>query len=450
MRSLVSANQAMGLVMFSDVAYELLPAELPAEPRSSSSCVSSLRGACDEAARRSSGRAPGASSAAAPGSRPVSPPASNALRRAGVPHGSLVLMSDLNDSQERPGRTRRRSARRCGGRMYPVRIVPINASPSERPALRRPLRPRARSSGHRPSGHPRSCAPSRSRPPRPGRCSPSASCSSGCSPRTSASTLALFRSRSHESAYAGARPLVAAVGPALRWQWFSSLFALRRARLAGQRSRKTTSASGPNARHTGLWRSPAILPGDPARALLGLGDALAYRRALQLFWLSNVGASTGGQADLGATRVAAEIELQKLMTTGATAEERSTAANLLGVLTVITPEDSATQKAEIATAKRYFTQAVDDDPTNYAPKLNLELVLRIERPRKSHPGSGRPRRLRLRRRERRRRGRRRPLMGFSQFLTPLDALFALAAADPARGPLAVALPAWSVPAASSR
>ncbi|MFZ0342786.1 MAG: hypothetical protein WAL31_10675 [Gaiellaceae bacterium] len=135
--------------------------------------------------------------------------------------------------------------------------------------------------------------------------------------------------------------------------------------------------------HTGLWRSPAILPGDPARALLGLGDALAYRRALQLFWLSNVGASTGGQADLGATRVAAEIELQKLMTTGATAEERSTAANLLGVLTVITPEDSATQKAEIATAKRYFTQAVDDDPTNYAPKLNLELVLRIERPPKS-------------------------------------------------------------------
>jgi hypothetical protein len=135
--------------------------------------------------------------------------------------------------------------------------------------------------------------------------------------------------------------------------------------------------------YIGLWRSPAVLPGDPARALLGLGDALAYRRGLQLFWLSNVGASTGGQADLGATRAAAETELQELTTTGASAEERSTAANLLGVLTVITPEDSATQKAEIATAKRYFTQAVDDDPTNYAPKLNLELVLRIQRPPKS-------------------------------------------------------------------
>jgi hypothetical protein len=135
--------------------------------------------------------------------------------------------------------------------------------------------------------------------------------------------------------------------------------------------------------HTGLWRSPAALPGDPARILLGLDDALAYRRGLQLFWLSNVGASTGGQADLGATRAAAETELQKLMTTGTSAEERSTAANLLGVLTVITPEDSATQKEEIATAKHYFTRAVNEDPTNYAPKLNLELVLRLQRPTKS-------------------------------------------------------------------
>ena len=40
------------------------------------------------------------------------------------------------------------------------------------------------------------------------------------------------------------------------------------------RSRATTSASGRDPRTTTLWRSPAILPGDPARALLGLGDAL--------------------------------------------------------------------------------------------------------------------------------------------------------------------------------
>ncbi|HEU5245444.1 MAG TPA: hypothetical protein VFU33_13690 [Gaiellaceae bacterium] len=133
--------------------------------------------------------------------------------------------------------------------------------------------------------------------------------------------------------------------------------------------------------HVGLWRSPAVVPGDPARSLLGLDDALSYRRALQLYWLQRGGASTGGQADLAATRVAAETLLQRLMTSAATRGERSNAANLLGVMTVNAPENSATQKAEIATARRYFQQAVIADPTNYDAKINLELLLRV-----AHPG----------------------------------------------------------------
>ena len=133
--------------------------------------------------------------------------------------------------------------------------------------------------------------------------------------------------------------------------------------------------------HVGLWRSPATLLGDPARSALGLDDALSYRRAVQLFWLSQKGASTGGQADLAATTVAAETQLQRLMTSAVTARERSNAANLLGVMTVNAPENSATQKEEIATARRYFQQAVIADPTNYGAKLNLELLLRV-----AHPG----------------------------------------------------------------
>lgn len=132
--------------------------------------------------------------------------------------------------------------------------------------------------------------------------------------------------------------------------------------------------------HIGLWRSPALLPGDPARSVLGLDDALSYRRAVQLYWFSTVGASTGGQADLAATRVAAETKLQTLMTTAATAEERSTAANLLGVMTVTAPSNSSTQKAEIATARNYFERAVKADPRNYGAKLNLELLLRVAHP----------------------------------------------------------------------
>jgi hypothetical protein len=135
--------------------------------------------------------------------------------------------------------------------------------------------------------------------------------------------------------------------------------------------------------HIGLWRSPAVLPGDPARSVLGLDDALSYRRAVQLFWLSQIGSSTGGQADLAATRVEAQADLQALMTSAPTARERSSAANLLGVMTVTAPANSPTQKAEIATAKAYFQQAVVEDPTNYNAKINLEVLLRVAHPGKS-------------------------------------------------------------------
>ncbi len=135
--------------------------------------------------------------------------------------------------------------------------------------------------------------------------------------------------------------------------------------------------------HIGLWRSPAILPGDPARSILGLDNSLSYRQALQLYWFSTVGSSTGGQADLAATRVDAESKLQDLLTTADTAQERSTAANLLGVMTVTAPSNSSTQKEEIATARNYFVRAVRTDPSNYDAKLNLELLLRVAHPGKS-------------------------------------------------------------------
>lgn len=141
------------------------------------------------------------------------------------------------------------------------------------------------------------------------------------------------------------------------------------------------------ASHVGLWRTPAALPGDPARSLLGLGDALAYRRALQLFWYSRVGADPESRQDIVAIRVDATDRLETLMTSAATAAERSNAANLLGVLTVTTPaSDVETQTQTLRRAAGYFQDAIGADPTNYAAKLNLELVLRLRRPGKSRFG----------------------------------------------------------------
>jgi hypothetical protein len=139
--------------------------------------------------------------------------------------------------------------------------------------------------------------------------------------------------------------------------------------------------------HVGLWSSPAVLPGDPARVLLGVGDAVAYRRALQLFWFSRVGYNPQGQQDVPATRVEAQDQLAQLMGTARTGEERSTAANLLGVLTVTTPvADGSALTQTLRRAAEYFQRAIGEDSANYAAKLNLELVLRLQRPGKSRFG----------------------------------------------------------------
>jgi hypothetical protein len=54
----------------------------------------------------------------------------NALKRAGTPHGTLVLMSDLNDSQDdRDALVAVADALRQAH--VPIRIVPINAAPSD-------------------------------------------------------------------------------------------------------------------------------------------------------------------------------------------------------------------------------------------------------------------------------------------------------------------------------
>jgi hypothetical protein len=141
--------------------------------------------------------------------------------------------------------------------------------------------------------------------------------------------------------------------------------------------------------HSGqsLWRSPAILPGDPAEHLVGLGSALAYRRALQLFLITQVGVAHISSGSVSETRVSTENDLQTVADSANTGAERSRAANLLGVMTITTPSaDSATQVQTLERAVAYFQQAVEADPANYQAKANLELVLRLERPAKTRFG----------------------------------------------------------------
>ena len=136
-----------------------------------------------------------------------------------------------------------------------------------------------------------------------------------------------------------------------------------------------------------LWRSPAILPGDPARVLLGMDDGLAYRHALQLFWLSEIATGHSASGSLTQIRIDTQERLQTLAESASTGAERSAAANFLGVMTVTTPAaDSATQAQTFTRAAAYFRAAIADDPADYPAKVNLELMLRLKKPDKSRFG----------------------------------------------------------------
>jgi hypothetical protein len=141
--------------------------------------------------------------------------------------------------------------------------------------------------------------------------------------------------------------------------------------------------------HNDLWKPATILPGDPAGRVMQTSDTLAWRRALQSFWYTHIGANPQSQQDLPKLRARAQEQLLGLMTTATTPVERSGAANLLGVLVITTPISAGSQTAQIQVLKQsiqYFTQAVELDPTNTDAKQNLELVLRVTRPGKGPIG----------------------------------------------------------------
>lgn len=141
--------------------------------------------------------------------------------------------------------------------------------------------------------------------------------------------------------------------------------------------------------HKGLWRPPTILPGDPASRLIGTGDPMAYRRALQYFWFARIGSNPEVRQDTPALRASAQERIQALVGSAPSAKQRSDAANLLGVLVVTTPAPGSDKDAitQILTrAAQYFQLAISIDDGNLDAKQNLELVLRLQRPGKGKLG----------------------------------------------------------------
>lgn len=124
--------------------------------------------------------------------------------------------------------------------------------------------------------------------------------------------------------------------------------------------------------------SPSQLAGGTAEALLGVGDDVEMRRALQLYLRA---ASTPDRLDTATERQSLRAQAARALAKAARGGHASRANTLLGVLAY-----DGTTGADAAIAD--FSNAVRADTSNTAAKFDLELMLRLTEARGARSGSG--------------------------------------------------------------
>ena len=127
-----------------------------------------------------------------------------------------------------------------------------------------------------------------------------------------------------------------------------------------------------------LWKPATLLPGDPVERLLGVGDDLRYRDAVQSFFASHPREPAFQHPELEAARVDAQVLLRAAAEAETNVTRRSELINLLGALsTSVAPRQEQQRRVEsLDAAAAYFTEAVRLDRTNQDAMYNLEVVLR--------------------------------------------------------------------------
>jgi hypothetical protein len=131
----------------------------------------------------------------------------------------------------------------------------------------------------------------------------------------------------------------------------------------------------------GLWHSSTLLPAQASRWALGVGDDVAFRRALQSFQLSGPRSPLTLSSASFEVRGDAEHQLGDRAADDPVASRRSSAMNLLGVLSFLGAGNVAASNREtfLARAAGEFRRAVALDPGNTDAAYNLELALRLLR-----------------------------------------------------------------------
>jgi hypothetical protein len=128
-------------------------------------------------------------------------------------------------------------------------------------------------------------------------------------------------------------------------------------------------------RIAGYWEDDGVLPFAAGRALLGAGDDVAQRKAVQRFWLARPRDNSLPGPERLAERAQAQAALAEAESEAGPGASQT--ANLLGVLALLTPPDQAERSQVVRAAGAAFRRAIVLDPASDDAKFNLESVLRL-------------------------------------------------------------------------
>jgi hypothetical protein len=129
-----------------------------------------------------------------------------------------------------------------------------------------------------------------------------------------------------------------------------------------------------------LWHPATLAPAGLTSAILGVGDDVAYRRAVRAFRLSHPEAPSVSDPSLVLERNDAIVRLTYIVLHDRNSGRRSMAANLLGILNYSDAVYDYTNRATlISNAAQRFGQSIGFDPANDDAKYNLELTQALAR-----------------------------------------------------------------------
>lgn len=129
-----------------------------------------------------------------------------------------------------------------------------------------------------------------------------------------------------------------------------------------------------------LWDPTAVVPLGAARTLLGLGDDVAFRRAVRSLRLATLDNPSNSDTKQVLQRADAETRLEAIANGKGDAARRSKAMTLLAVLRLSTPSASQEERAAVLrSAVVGLQEAIALDPANDDAKYNLEGAFRTSR-----------------------------------------------------------------------